>query len=144
MKIMPHIPKLSKHNDYIYPWLTCCRIFLLHFRAYSQVYYSLKVVDFRLMIKYFSQIQYGQTIIGSVLHHGHKIYFFRVWFGLGQINTGHYGVGVPKTLPRRTLVVLTVYLLFQDSDLASLLDDLCGLLLRCFSAFISSINCNTY
>ena len=42
-------------------------------------------------------------------------------------------------------VVLTVNLLFQDSDFASLLDDLCGLLCKWFSAFIiSSINCNTY
>ena len=35
---------------------------------------------------------------------GHKIYFFRVWSGSGQDITGHYRVGVPKTLPRRTLL----------------------------------------
>ena len=35
---------------------------------------------------------------------GHKIYFFRVRSGSGQDITGQYGIGVPKTLPRRTLV----------------------------------------
>ena len=35
---------------------------------------------------------------------GHKIYYFRVQSGSGQDITGHYGVGVPKTLPPRTLI----------------------------------------
>ena len=35
---------------------------------------------------------------------GHKIYFFRDRSGLGQDIKRQYGVGVPKTLPRRTLV----------------------------------------
>ena len=39
---------------------------------------------------------------------GHKIYFFRVRSGSGQDVTGHYGVGVPKTLPHRTLSCCTV------------------------------------
>ena len=34
---------------------------------------------------------------------GHKIYFFRVWSGSGQDLTRLFEVGVPKTLPRRTL-----------------------------------------
>ena len=36
---------------------------------------------------------------------GHKIYFFQVQSGSGQDITGHYGVGVPKTFPRRTLIL---------------------------------------
>ena len=41
---------------------------------------------------------------------GHKIYFFRVWSGSGKDITGHYGVGVTKTLPRRTLHTAGIFI----------------------------------
>ena len=37
---------------------------------------------------------------------GHKTDLFQVWCGSGQDITGHYRIGVPKTLPRRTLVAM--------------------------------------
>ena len=49
-------------------------------------------------------VRSGENIIGSVRGRGHKICYFSVRSGLGQMVTGHYGIGVPKTLPRRTLI----------------------------------------
>ena len=43
-------------------------------------------------------------MIGLVQGWGHKIYYFSVRSRSGQNITGQYGVGVPKTLPCRTLV----------------------------------------
>ena len=50
------------------------------------------------LINCFGVVQSGQKIIGSVRGRGHKIYYFSVQSGLGQKITGHYRVGVPKTL----------------------------------------------
>ena len=55
------------------------------------------------MLNCFGPVRSGENIIGSVRGRGHKIYYFSVWSGSGQKITGQYGVGVPKTLPRRTL-----------------------------------------
>ena len=52
----------------------------------------------------FGPVRFGENIIGSVRGRDHKIYYFSVRSGSGQKITGQYGVGVPKTLPRRTLV----------------------------------------
>ena len=49
-------------------------------------------------------VRSGENIIGSVQGRGNKICYFSVRSGSGQMVTGHYGVGVPKTLPRRTLL----------------------------------------
>ena len=56
------------------------------------------------MLNFFGLVRSGENIIGSVRGRGHKIYYFSVRSGSGQKITGQYGVGVPKTLPRRTLV----------------------------------------
>ena len=63
-----------------------------------------KLVNFGLMLNCFGPVRSGENIIGSVRGRGHKIYYFSVRSGSGQNITGQYGVGVPKTLPRRTLV----------------------------------------
>ena len=63
-----------------------------------------KLVNFGLMLNCFGPVRSGENIIGSVRGRGHKIYYFSVRSGSGQKITGHYGVGVPKTLPRRTLI----------------------------------------
>ena len=55
------------------------------------------------MLNCFGPVWSGENIIGSVRGRGLKIYYFSVRSGSGQKTTGQYGVGVPKTLPRRTL-----------------------------------------
>ena len=60
-----------------------------------------KLVNFGLMLNCFGPVRWN--IIGSVWGQGHKIYYFSVRSGSGQKITGQYGIGVPKTLPRRTL-----------------------------------------
>ena len=55
------------------------------------------------MLNCFGPVRSGENTIGSVLGRGHKIYYFSVRSGSGQKITGQNGVGVPKTLPRRTL-----------------------------------------
>ena len=77
---------------------------LLHCGAYSRVYCSLKLVQFGLMLICFGPVRSGENIIRSVRGRGHRIYFFSVQSGSGQKITGRFRVGVPKTLPRRTLV----------------------------------------
>ena len=101
----------------------------LHCRGYSHVYCSLKLdlklkslmstqnifhtsefsgrsgsklVNFGFILNCFGPVQgkYNRVGPGS----GHKIYYFLVQSGSGQKITGQYGVGVPKTLPHRTLV----------------------------------------
>ena len=49
-----------------------------------------------------------QNIIGSVRGRGHKIDYFWVRSRLRQKITGHYRVGVPNTLPRRTLIAVVL------------------------------------
>ena len=61
---------------------------------------GLKLVNFGLLLNCFSLVRSGENIIGSLWGRSHKIYNFLVRSGSGQ-----YGVGVPKTLPRRTLCV---------------------------------------
>ena len=63
-----------------------------------------KLVNFELMLNCFGPVRSGENIIGSVRGQGHKIYYFSVRSGSGQKITGQYGVGVAKTLPRRTLI----------------------------------------
>ena len=70
-----------------------------------------KLVHFWLMLNCFGPVRSGENIIGSVRGQGHKIYYFSVRSGSGQKITGQYGVGVPKTLPRRTLPGTSKYLL---------------------------------
>ena len=65
-----------------------------------------KLVDFGLMLNCFGPVRSGENIIGSVRGRGHKMYNFSVRSGSGQKITGQYGIGVPKTLPRRTLLVM--------------------------------------
>ena len=60
--------------------------------------------NFGLMLNCFGPVWSGENIIGSVRGQGHKIYYFSVRSGSGQKITGQYRFGVPKTLPRRTLV----------------------------------------
>ena len=83
-----------------------------------------KLVNFGLMLNCFGPVRSRENIIGSVRGRGHKIYYFSVRSGSGQKITGQYGVGVPKTLPRRTLIpsVLLTYNPF-----------LCPLSLTCFN-----------
>ena len=78
------------------------------FRAYSRVYCSLKLVNFGLMLNCFGPVRSGENIIWSVRDRGHRIYYFSVRSGSGQEITGRFGVGVPKTLPRRTLVQINL------------------------------------
>ena len=54
------------------------------------------------MINWFGLAQVGQNIIRSIGVGPNK--FTKFWSGSGRHITGHYRVGVPKTLPRRTLV----------------------------------------
>ena len=63
-----------------------------------------KLVHFGLMLNCFGPVRSGENIIGSVRGRGHKIYYFSVRSESGQKITGQFGVGVPKTLPRRTLM----------------------------------------
>ena len=56
------------------------------------------------MLNCFGPVRSGENKIESVRGRGHKIYYFSVRSGSGQKITGQYGVGVPKTLPRRTLM----------------------------------------
>ena len=56
------------------------------------------------MLNCFGPVRSGENIIGSVRGRGNKIYYFSVRSGSGQKITGQYGIGVPKTLPRRTLL----------------------------------------
>ena len=79
---------------------------MFHCRTYSGVYCSLKLVNFGLMLNYFGSVRSGENIIGSVQGRGHKIDYFSFQSGSGQKITGNYGVGVLKTLPRRTLVAV--------------------------------------
>ena len=68
------------------------------------------------MLNCFGPVQSGENIIGSVRGRGHKIYYFSVRSGSGQKITGQYLFGVPKTLPRRTLVYIdrtTLHVRFQ-------------------------------
>ena len=115
-------------------------ILLLHCRAYSHVNCSLKLelklkslistqnifhtsefsgrsgsklVNFGLVLNCFGPVRSGENIIGSVRGRGHKIYYFSVRSGSGKKITGQYGVGVPKTLPRRTLIP-TSFCMFWD------------------------------
>ena len=67
-----------------------------------------KLVNFGLMLNCFSPVRSGKNIIGSVPGRGHKIYYFSVRSWSGQKITGQYGVGVPKALPRGTLVGIGV------------------------------------
>ena len=101
MKTMSFIPKLSKQNGY-FPWLYStlyhCMMLLLNCRAYSHIYYSLKLVDFGLMINCFGLIQSGQNIIRSAHSQDHKTYYFSVRSGSGQKITGYYGVWGAKNL----------------------------------------------
>ena len=56
---------------------------------------------FRVNAKLFRS---GENIIESVRGRGHKICYFSVRSGSGQKITGQCRFGVPKTLPRRTLI----------------------------------------
>ena len=60
------------------------------------------------MLNCFGPVRSGENIIGSVRGRGHKIYYFSVRSGSGQKITGQCGVGVPKTLPRRTLTTCDI------------------------------------
>ena len=64
---------------------------------------SLKLANFGLMLNCFSPVWSGENIIGSVRGRAHTIYYFSIRSGSGQKITGHFGVGMPKTLPRRAL-----------------------------------------
>ena len=61
-----------------------------------------KLVNFGLMLNCFGPVRSGENIIGSSGVGAIKFTIFRS--GLGQKITGQYGVEVPKTLPRRTLL----------------------------------------
>ena len=82
---------------------------LSHFKRYSNVCYSLKLVNFGLMINCFGPVRSGagQNIIGSFWGPrvgAIKFTFFSVRSGSGQKIMRHYRVEVPKILPHRTLV----------------------------------------
>ena len=68
------------------------------------VRFGSKLNNFGLMLNCFGPVWSGENIIGSVRGWGHKVYCFSVRSGSGQKIMGQYGVGVPKTLPRRTLM----------------------------------------
>ena len=61
------------------------------------------------MLNCFGPVRSGENIIGSVRGQGHRIYYFSVLSRSGQKITGRFGVGVPKTLPRKTLVSLIAF-----------------------------------
>ena len=56
------------------------------------------------MINCFGSVRSGQNIIRLVRGLGHKTHYFSIQSVSGQKITGHFVVGIPKTLPRRTLV----------------------------------------
>ena len=69
---------------------------LLHCRAYSHVYCSLKLVNFRVDAKLFQSGLVRGNYIGSVQGRGHMIYYFSVRSGSGQKKRGRFVVGVTK------------------------------------------------
>ena len=71
--------------------------------------------NFGLMLNCFGPVRSGENIIGSVRGRGHKIYYFSVRSGSGQKITGQCRFGVPKTLPRRTLIWITQQFLVTNT-----------------------------
>ena len=78
-----------------------------------------KLVNFGLMLNCFGPVRSGENIIGSVRGRGHKIYYFSVRSGSEQKITGQYGIGVPKTLPRRTLIATRLHLTSVNLNLTT-------------------------
>ena len=81
-----------------------------------------------MMLNCFGPVRSGENIIGSVRGRGHKIYYFSVRSGSGQKLTGHFGVGVSKTLPRRTLIATMYFIVtLNDRKASSFNRNMCGM-----------------
>ena len=67
----------------IIPDLALCMMLLLNCRAYLCVCYSLKLVNFGLIINCSDSVQAEYNRVGPGLWGGFKIYYFLVWSGSG-------------------------------------------------------------
>ena len=80
-----------------------------HNRSVVQINVVWKWLHFGLMIKCFDPVQSGKYIIRLVRGRGHKIYYFQVWFGLGQKIQGTTCMGLVCQKPCSAGLYLRVH-----------------------------------